>query len=203
MAVSRRSFLMFAAKDAQVYAAPAAHKVGALGEPDDVAGEKCTPPVPVGAGSAGAFLRKCVGCMRCVPVCPSGILKASTIGSHFARPALDFRAGWCRTECDECARVCPAGAIVRGMVGELKKAQRTGIAVWHAERCVAARGVDACSSCARRCPSKAITLVPREGAGKNAPLVPKVDPAKCCGCGKCEFSCPARPKAAMTVEGRP
>lgn len=193
MALSRRSFLMFAANDAHVYEGPVKHDVTSSDFPVDVTAEKASAPVPVGAGSAAAFRAKCVGCMKCIPACPSGILKASTQVRSFGRPALDFRFGWCRPNCNACAEVCPAGAIGRDVVGELKKSQRTGLAVWHKDRCVAASGKDTCKACSRHCPSKAITLV--DG-------LPKVDPAKCCGCGKCEYYCPARPKAAMTVEGR-
>ena len=39
-------------------------------------------------------------------------------------------------------------------------------------------------------------------AAADAPKIPKIDVGKCIGCGACEHFCPARPKAAMVVEGR-
>lgn len=160
---------------------------------EDVSGEKAVLPVPVGAKSAASFRVKCVGCMKCIAKCPNGILRPSSAAGGFGRPYLDFRFGWCRPNCNECAKACPAGAIDVKVVGGMKGGQRTGIAVWHRERCIAASGKDACRACSRHCPSKAITL--KDG-------LPVVDAGKCTGCGKCEHYCPARPKTAITVEGR-
>lgn len=193
MALSLRSFLMFGANDAHVYEGPVKHKVDEVGAAESIFAEKDVQPVPVGAGSVAAFRAKCVGCLKCLPACPNGILKVSAKLRHLGRPALDFANGWCRPECSECAKACPAGAIGRNVVGALKKSQNTGIAVWNRDRCIAANGKDACRSCERHCPNKAIEMV--DG-------LPKVDPSKCSGCGRCEHYCPARPKAAMCVEGR-
>ena len=202
MSINRRSFLLLAANDAHVYEGPGKRTFSELGYAEDSSAEKRTMPVPVGAGSPSAFLRRCVGCLKCVSACPSAILRPSTHPRHFGRPALDFRFGWCRPECNACAEACPAGAVAKGLGAEQKMRQRTGIAVWHADRCVAATGKDVCNACTRHCPTQAITLVAREGAAPDAPKVPKVDGTKCMGCGACEYHCPARPRTAMTVEGR-
>ena len=69
-------------------------------------------------------------------------------------------------------------------------------------RCVAATGKDKCNACSRHCPVGAISLVAKDGAAADAPKIPKIDADKCIGCGACEHLCPARPKAAMIVEGR-
>ena len=201
MAVTLRGLIMLAAGDAYVYKL-GKRTLGDVCQADDSAGEKRYAPVPVGAGDASRFRTRCVGCLKCVGECPSGILRPSSKAGHFGRPALDFRFGWCRPECNRCAEACPAGAIRRGLTPERKKALHTGIAVWHGERCVAATGKDKCNACARHCPVGAISLVAKEGAAESAPKIPRIDVEKCIGCGACEHFCPARPKAAMIVEGR-
>lgn len=199
MAVTRRGFLMFAGS-IDPYAGPGKRTLADVPFPEDVTGEKKTPPVPVGAGGAGEFAMKCVGCFRCVNVCPQEILKPAAPPA--VRPVLDFRYGWCRLECNACARACPAGAIGVFENAADKLRLRTGLARLHPERCVAATGKDICRACEKHCPAKAITLVAVAGAAKDAPKVPSVDASKCIGCGACEYYCPARPKAAVTVEGR-
>ena len=201
MAMTLRSFIMLAAGDAYVYKLRD-RKMGEVSYAEASADEKRRLPVPVGAEDAATFRTRCVGCMKCISACPSGILRPSSKAGHFARPALDFRYGWCRPECNLCAEACPAGAIKRDLTPEGKKLLRTGIAVWHSERCVAASGKDICNACSRHCPTGAISLVENKDAPSSKPKIPKVDADKCMGCGACEFFCPARPKAAMIVEGR-
>lgn len=202
MAVSRRSFLLFAANDAHVYEGPGERKMSEVGAAEDASSEKAVAPVPVAAGSVRAFLRKCVGCMKCIEACPRGLLRPSASLGHFGRPMLDFRAGWCRPECSRCSEACPAGALGVPVTAEEKKSLHTGLARWYPDRCVAATGKDVCHACERHCPVRAITLVTKPGAATDAPKVPRIDAAKCIGCGACEHYCPARPKTAMSVEGR-
>ena len=219
MAVSRLGFLLaVTGRQHNPYSGPGKSELSTVGPAVDASGEKRLMPVPVGAGRASAFRTKCVGCMKCIEACPRGILRPSSHPRHFGRPALDFRLGWCRPECNRCAEACPAGAIIVTASAAEKAEKHPNIAVWHPERCVAATGKDACHACERHCPVKAITLVEGEksGGGKSAPAetqrrggggtdtpkVPRIDAAKCIGCGACEHYCPARPKTAMTVEGR-
>ena len=174
MAITLRSLVMLAAGDAYVYKL-GERQMGEASYAESSAAEKRHLPVPVGAGDAARFRTRCVGCMKCISACPSGILRPSSTAGHFGRPALDFRHGWCRPECNLCAEACPAGAIRRGLK---------------------------CSACSRHCPVGAISLVAKEGASAAAPKIPKIDTDKCIGCGACEHFCPARPKAAVIVEGR-
>ena len=201
MAITLRSLAMLAAGDAYVYKL-GERQMGEVSYAESSAAEKRHLPVPVGAGDAARFRTRCVGCMKCISACPSGVLRPSSKARHFGRPALDLRYGWCRPECNLCAEACPAGAIRRGLTPEQKKGLHTGIAVWHGERCVAATGKDKCNACSRHCPVGAISLVAKEGASAAAPKIPKIDTDKCIGCGACEHFCPARPKAAVIVEGR-
>ena len=201
MAITLRSLVMLAAGDAHVYEL-GKRTLGEVGHADDATAEKRVAPVPVGAGDSAKFRTRCVGCMKCISACPSGILRPSSNVGHFGRPALDFRYGWCRPECNLCAEACPAGAIKRGLAPEQKKQLHTGVAVWHPDSCVAATGKDKCNACTRHCPVGAITLVAKDGAAADAPKIPRIDSEKCIGCGACEHFCPARPKTAMMVEGR-
>ena len=170
-----------------------------LGMPDDPASERNPSPCPGHGGDRGAFLRKCVGCLRCLRACPSGILRASSGSGRFPRPTMDFRKGWCRPGCDACAKSCPTGAI--SGIGDSRHAgsRSQRIPRWNAQRCIAARGDDPCHACERHCPVHAITL--EKSASGRFP-VPRVDLAKCIGCGACEYHCPSRPLTAMCMEGR-
>ena len=153
--------------------------------------ERATPLVPAGARSLKAFSRLCVGCQLCVRNCPEKVLRPSHDSRRFLQPEMGFEHGYCRPACARCAEVCPAGAIVA--VGREEKLKtHIGRAVWHKDRCLAAKDGMSCTACERHCPVKAIALV--KG-------VPVVDAAKCIGCGACENLCPARPMPGMTVEG--
>jgi len=189
---SRRSFLLFAANDANVYQdlTKDSAKRGDVSYPEPHLRKR--EPVPVGAGSRTAFLRKCVGCLKCLSACPRGLLRVSSNLSHLGRPALDFRHGWCYPECSLCAAACPAGALGKNLTAELKLKTKAGMAVWNRDACLAAKGVS-CNACLRHCPVKAITHA-KDGT-------PVVDAATCIGCGACECHCPARPLTAIHVEG--
>ena len=149
------------------------------------------PLVPAGAGSLRAFRQKCVGCQLCVKNCPDKVLRPSFGSSRFLQPEMGFEHGYCRPGCSRCGEVCPAGAIIRVSEDE-KLHTHIGRAVWHKDRCLAAKDGISCTACERHCPVKAIALV--KG-------VPVVDADKCIGCGACENLCPARPMPGMTVEG--
>ena len=153
--------------------------------------QRSTPIVPAGAVGLAAFRAKCVGCQLCVKSCPEQVLRPSRDPKRFLLPEMGFEHGYCRPACSRCAEVCPAGAIAK-ISREEKLHTHVGRAVWHRERCIAAKTGAVCTSCERHCPVKAIVLV--KG-------VPVVDAVKCIGCGACENLCPSRPMPAITVEG--
>ena len=97
-----RNLIMFAVGDAYVYQL-GKRTLGDVSHAEDSTAEKRYAPVPVGAGDSAKFRTRCVGCMKCISACPSGILRPSSKAGHFGRPALDFRFGWCRPECNLCA----------------------------------------------------------------------------------------------------
>lgn len=169
-----------------------------LGMPADPASERRQCPYPGRGGDRKGFLRKCVGCLRCLRACPAGILRVSSDCGHFPRPTMDFRKGWCRPDCDACAKVCPTGVI--SGIDDLRHAgsRSQRIPRWNEQRCIAARGNDSCHACERHCPVHAITL--EKSMSERFP-VPRVNLTKCIGCGACEYHCPARPMTAMRMEG--
>ena len=202
MALTRRG-LLFGVGDAHVYEAPEAAKDEGIGPAAPRERERAQ--VPGGAGSLKAFLAKCVGCQLCIRECRHHVLKTSSRLDHLHKPELDFRLGWCPPECSRCGAVCPAGAL-KPVSEEEKLKAHLGVAKWHKENCLAAKGVT-CNACLRHCPVGAIRLERKQEKGKVKKgggdiAIPVVDEAKCIGCGACEFFCPARPATGMSVEGK-
>ena len=145
-----------------------------------------TPLKPAGAQSLKHFASHCTSCQLCVSQCPEKVLRPSTKLESLLQPELNYSNGYCRTACTRCSEVCPTGAI-RPLTKEEKTAVSVGIAVVLKDNCIG------CGTCARHCPSAAISMVD----GK-----PAVNEARCLGCGACEYYCPARPVTAIYVEGR-
>ncbi len=143
------------------------------------------------------FLSRCTACQACVAQCPEHILKPALkeYGAEgFMAPTVSYENGWCRPDCNRCAEVCPTGAI-RLLPLAQKRQDKMGWANFNSRTCITQTDGVECGICARRCPHKAITLVE-----KNGRKVPRVQVARCTGCGACEYYCPARPKAVY-VEG--
>ena len=166
---------------------------------------RATPLVPPGADGFANLARRCIGCQLCVTQCPSQVLRPLRqrlpgLPLEMLQPVMGFELGYCRPECTACGDVCPAGAI-RRLTPQQKKTVHVGRAVWNKDLCLAAAEGVTCHACERHCLGEAITLVRMDPKDKSSPMVPKVDEAKCIGCGACEHLCPARPLPAMTVEG--
>jgi len=147
--------------------------------------------LPPGAGDRRSFGLKCVGCQLCVAKCPGKCLVPSVELATFGQPTMDFRRGYCLSECTRCSEVCPTGAI-RFLQREQRPYVHVGHAIWKKDLCVRTTNGDACTACVRKCPVRAIHLV------KGFPVV---DRSACIGCGACEHVCPARPLPAIFVKG--
>ena len=158
---------------------------------------KITPP---GSISASHFSEKCTACQLCVSACPSHVLKPSASLSDFMQPEMSYERGYCATDCVECSKVCPAGAILPISTAE-KSSLQIGRAAWHKERCIVNTDDVQCDNCFRQCPTGAITMVAQDPKNRKSRMIPTVDEARCIGCGACENLCPARPVAAICVEG--
>ena len=135
------------------------------------------PALPPGAVDRSDFNLKCIACGLCIANCRGECLSPSINLRRFGQPEMDFRHGYCLTGCaQQCAKVCPAGAI-RPLDGVERKDVHVGHAIWKRERCIRATEGVQCTACSRKCPVGAIHIV--EG-------FPVVDKDKCIGCGACE-----------------
>ena len=168
----------------------------------DYAKQPCrnTPIVPAGAKSLKNFNSHCTACQLCVSVCPNQVLRPSTDLETLMQPEMSFERGYCRPDCNKCSEVCPAGAI-KPVTIEEKSSIQIGHAVVNPDLCVMVTDGVKCFHCARKCPAHAIKYVNIDPNDKNSPRVPTVNEEKCIGCGACENHCPARPVAAIHVEG--
>lgn len=148
--------------------------------------QRKTPLKPFGSQSIKNFGTRCTACQLCVSQCPEKVLRPSAKLESLMQPELNYTDGYCRMACTRCSEVCPAGAI-QPISKEEKTAISIGCAVVLKDNCIG------CGTCARHCPSAAISMVD----GK-----PAVNEARCLGCGACEYYCPACPMTAIYVEGR-
>ena len=154
------------------------------------------PVRPAGALGQRHFERHCTACMLCVSNCPNHVLRPSRELRTMLQPEMSFEQGFCRPDCTRCSELCPTGAIQRVTVEE-KSSIQTGHAVWVAKNCIAFNDGVHCEACQSHCPTGSIQLVRNE----NGKQFPAVDTERCIGCGACEYYCPARPFAAIYVEG--
>ena len=201
--MSRRTFLSLTAALAATAAAKAQEKSvdGGLAIIEDKKiPDRQTPVVPAGARSLKHFSQHCTGCQLCVSVCPNGVLRPSGKLERLMQPEMSYERGYCRPECTRCAEVCPTGAISLADRSD-KSSIQIGHAQWVRENCIPLVNGDSCGNCARHCPSGAITMVASDPAFENSPMIPVVNTEQCIGCGACENLCPARPFAAIYVEG--
>jgi ferredoxin len=177
--------------------------------------KRTTPISPPGSEGHAHLNQHCTACLLCVAQCPVKILRPSVNEYGWMsvmQPVMSYEKGYCLTHCTVCSDVCPTDAIRK-----ITPADKTRIAVGHAlyvrDNCIVVKDDVNCDGCWRICPTEAITRVTRDG-GQPAPetdinsdeylkqrLVPSVDNEKCIGCGACEYICPARPLAAIYVEG--
>ena len=162
--------------------------------------ERTVPLVPFGSESVDDFYKKCVACQLCISACPNNVLRPSASLEHPMQPEMSYDKGYCRPECTECSKVCPAGAILP-ITPQEKTGFHIGTAKVDNSLCVAYNDGIKCGNCARHCPVGAIIMVKKEPDNPDSILIPAVDEARCIGCGACENLCPSRPFSAITVNG--
>jgi MauM/NapG family ferredoxin protein len=166
-----------------------------------VRGQESSPPRPPGALDEYRFTGVCVRCGNCAQACPSKIIQPDFGASGVAgllTPRLRFDEDYCREDCHRCNEVCPSGAIARLSLAEKRK-RVIGPAALDLDTCLLANGRE-CTACIRRCPYEALHM---ESADGGFSTQPRVDLAKCTGCGACESVCPVRPQRAIRVVARP
>ena len=154
--------------------------------------------VPPGGKGIMHLKKHCTACHACIAACPNKIIKPATgeykaAGlSGFMLPVITYSHHFCAYDCNECAKVCPNGALIPLLLEE-KKLTQIGKVRFYPGRCVVRTDGTACGACDEHCPTKAITMVPL----KNGLTFPTVNTDICIGCGGCEYICPARPHAMV------
>jgi ferredoxin len=159
-----------------------------------------TPITPPGSLSASNMQKRCTGCQLCVSECPNDVLRPSTDLMKLMQPMMSYERGYCRPECHRCSEVCPAGAIQPITLAD-KSSTQIGHAVWVKKNCIPVTDGVECGNCERHCPVGAIEMVMLDENDEESVMIPSVNEARCIGCGACENLCPARPFAAIYVEG--
>ncbi len=173
---------------------------------------------PPGALDEEYFLSRCIRCGECMKVCPNNALHPALNEAGLEglwSPLMIPRIGYCETSCVLCSQVCPTGAIweitskEKGWAGagdtKDNKPVRVGTAFYDRGRCLPWAMATECIVCEEWCPTspKAIYLQPAEvvDAEGHAKQVrqPYLDPARCVGCGACEYACPVQDRPAVYV----
>ena len=173
---------------------------------------------PPGSLDEPDFLARCIRCDACMKVCPNNALHPTLAQAGIEglwTPVLIARVGYCEPSCVLCGQVCPTGAIweftskEKGWSGEKPdpgmKPIRLGTAFYDQGRCLPWAMARECIVCEEWCPTspKAIYLRPAEvidaaGTVKQVKQ-PYLDPARCVGCGACEYACPVQDRPAVYV----
>ncbi len=172
---------------------------------------------PPGALDEEFFLSRCIRCGECMKVCPNNALHPTLTEAGLEglwTPVLVPRIGYCETSCVLCSQVCPTGAIweitpkEKGWsvdVTSAAKPIRLGTAFYDRGRCLPWAMATDCIVCEEWCPTspKAIYFRAAEvidAAGKVKQVKqPYLDPARCVGCGACEYACPVQDRPAVYV----
>jgi polyferredoxin len=172
---------------------------------------------PPGSLDEKDFLSRCIRCGACMKVCPNNVLHPAAGEAGIEglwTPVVAPRIGYCEPSCSLCAQACPTGAIweftarEKGWaVGSRAASQpiRIGTAFYDRGHCLPWAMATECIVCEEWCPvsPKAIFLRPAEVADAAGALKtvrqPYVDPARCVGCGACEYACPIADRPAVYV----
>ncbi len=171
---------------------------------------------PPGSVSESIFTERCARCGACMKVCPTNGLQPTLTEGGLAgiwTPVLVPRIGECSQNCNLCGEVCPTDAIVPFALAE-KEHLFIGRAMIDRSSCIVWESNKQCLVCDEVCSYSAIYWLDEigkevhpqkmEGAdGKTVQIdngLPHVDPARCVGCGICEYNCPVGgPNAAIRV----
>lgn len=161
--------------------------------------ERTIPVTPPGSQNIDQFAERCSACHLCVRACPTSVLQPAWFEYGLRgvlQPTMQYQAGYCDYECNDCGQVCPTGAIAPLAIEDKQLAQ-IGEAQLIKERCIVYKDLEECGACAEVCPTHAVYTDLRDGIS-----YPELKVEHCVGCGRCEFVCPQWPKAIF-VQGSP
>ncbi len=167
---------------------------------------------PPGALPEREFLARCARCGMCARACPTGVIRMATDEAGLEgllTPVMRFDRGYCEVSCVLCGHVCPTGAIqpltLARKLGTDSPPVKIGTAFLDLGRCLPWAMDTPCVVCEEVCPvspkaiwTREVTVTTREGL----PLAltrPQVDPARCIGCGVCQYHCPVEDRPAIRV----
>ncbi|HTQ56954.1 MAG TPA: DUF6599 family protein [Bryobacteraceae bacterium] len=153
---------------------------------------------PPGAAAEPDFLARCIRCGECMQACPTHALQPSLAEAGMEglwTPVLAPRIGYCEPNCTACGQVCPTGAIREFTVVE-KSHIRLGTAFYDRGRCLPWAMATECIVCEEWCPTSPKAIYLRAADHVRQPYV---DPARCIGCGACEYACPIQDRPAVYV----
>ncbi|MBN1424679.1 4Fe-4S binding protein [Candidatus Fermentibacteria bacterium] len=180
--------------------------------PAEAAERRVRPP---GAVPEDEFLARCARCGLCARSCPTGVIQLATSEAGVEgiwTPVMRFDAGYCEVSCVLCGHVCPTGAIQAltparklGREADEQTPVKIGTAFYDRGRCLPWAMDRPCVVCEEVCPvsPKAIwtqdaTVQTRDGEAITLKR-PQVDPARCIGCGICQYHCPVEDRPAIRV----
>jgi polyferredoxin len=169
---------------------------------------------PPGALDEKYFLERCIRCGNCMRVCPNHALQPALAEAGFEglwTPLLAARIGYCEPNCVLCGEQCPTGAIweftlrQKGWTTQAEKPIRIGTAFYDHGRCLPWSMATECIVCEEWCPvsPKAVYLRTADVIDSSGQIKtvrqPYIDPARCVGCGACEYACPVQDRPAVYV----
>jgi 4Fe-4S ferredoxin len=139
---------------------------------------------------------RCLPCLLCEPVCPTGAIKITFTGTREdfgpLRQGIEGKISIDREKCNLCglcAKFCKAFLLVEK--GKKEKSPRE--LVPYEQLLVDEELCDYCGLCVPLCPEEAITVEGKPLEGEPKPnLVGKIeiDRNLCIGCGRCVLVCP-------------
>ena len=155
---------------------------------------------PPGAVAEARFGGVCIRCGNCVRACPTRIIQPDLGRQGLAgllAPVVQFDDDYCHEDCTRCMDVCPSGAL-QPLSPSGKIAAPLGLPQVVSRACLLSDDRE-CGLCHDHCPLAAVSLA---FSPADYTVIPRVDPAKCSGCGACEVVCPTTPKAIVVQPRR-